>query len=180
MIPSHLSFIEKPQNLRLAGVTLVLLLAALAAGVHVWAEDGDTPIIIADGSLTIESAVPWADFTATRGNTKAHPHTGKSVTQVAIKMGSGNQWTFPFSGQKCSVAVRYASTDITVATGNNGKGLRVTTDFRAFSADAKQPKTKLVHNDSKSKISHVRITRGRQAVLDANASGGTEIVISYK
>jgi len=47
--------------------------------VHMWAQNIDTPIIIADGSLTMESrGVPWATTANSGGNTKVHPNGGKS------------------------------------------------------------------------------------------------------
>jgi hypothetical protein len=137
----------------------------------------DTPIIIADGSLTIESAVPWASYSSSGSNTKVHPHTGKSAAKVAIVIPGKNR-TVTFSGQKCTVAVRYASTDITVTTGDNGKGLQVITDFGSFHAGA-TPRH-LAHNDATSKISHVTVTQGNRIAFDASASGGTTITISYQ
>ena len=137
----------------------------------------DTPIIIADGSLTIESAVPWASYSGSGSNTKVHPHTGKSAAKVAIEM-PGNNRTVTFSGEKCTVAVRYASTEITVTTGDNGKGLQVITDFGSFHAGA-TPRH-LAHNDATSKISRVTVTQGNQTAFDAGASGGTTITISYQ
>ena len=113
MLPTHFTF-----NLRSLTVVFVALLVAAI----MCAQRNDAPIIIADGSLTIESAVPWASYGGSGQNPRVHPNTGKSVTQVVIAM-PGNSRTVTFSGQKCTVAVRYASTDITVTTGNDGKGL---------------------------------------------------------
>jgi YbbR domain-containing protein len=137
----------------------------------------DTPIIIADGSLTIESAVPWASYTGSGSNTKTHPHTGKSVADVVIGM-PGNDRTVTFSGEKCTVAVRYASTDITVTTGDNGKGLQVITDFSSFH-DGATP-NQLAHKDDSSKISHVTVTQGDQTAFNRGASGGTTVTIHYQ
>jgi len=152
------------------------LLALLAALCCLWAQD-DSPIIISDGSLTIQAAVPWATFTSPDANTKAHPNAGKSVTKVAITMPGHNQ-TITFSGQKCTVAVRYAATDLTVTTGNNGKGLRVLTDFNSFQPGATA--NHLAHKNANAKISHVTVTQGTRTVFDNAASGGTRIVISYQ
>jgi hypothetical protein len=144
-----------------------------------WAQNIDTPIIIADGSLTMESrGVPWANYGNSGGNTKVHPNGGKSVTQVVIAM-PGNNRTVTFSpGQKCTVAVRYASTDITVATGDNGQGLRIMTDFGSFHAGATP--SHLAHNNANAKISRVTVTRGNQIAFDSAASGGTTVTISYR
>jgi hypothetical protein len=137
----------------------------------------DTPIIIADGSLTIESAVPWANYTGSGSNTKVHPHTGKSATEVVIGM-PGNNRTVTFSGEKCTVAVRYATTDITVTTGDDGKGLQVITDFSSFH-DGATP-NHLARNDASSKISHVTVKQGDQTKFDSGASGGTRVTIHYQ
>jgi hypothetical protein len=171
MISTHFTF-----NLRSLTVVFVALLVAAI----MWAQGAnDTPIIIADGSLTIESrGVPWANWGGS-GNTKVHPHTGKSVPHVVIDMPGNRNRTVTFSpGQKCTVAVRYASTDITVTTGNNGQGLQVITDFGSFHAGATAGH--LAHNDASSKISHVTVTRGNQTAFDSSASGGTTITISYQ
>ena len=168
MIAIHFTFNRKLRSLTV--VFVALLVAAI-----LWAQD--TPIIIADGSLTIESrGVPWANWGGS-GNTKVHPNAGKSVTQVVIAM-PGNNRTVTFSGQKCTVAVRYASTDITVTTGNNGRGLQVITDFGSFHAGATA--RHLAHNDASSKISHVTVTQGNQTAFDSSASGGTTVTISYQ
>jgi hypothetical protein len=137
----------------------------------------DTPIIIADGSLTIESAVPWASYTGSGSNTKTHPHTGKSASKVEIHM-SDKDKTVTFSGEKCAVAVRYASTDITVTTGDDGKGLQVITDFSSFH-DGATP-NQLAHNDDSSKISQVTVKQGDQTKFDSGASGGTTVKIHYE
>ena len=173
MIATHFTFNRKLRSLT---VVSVAFLAVAIGCVHMWAQRGDTPIIIADGSLTMESAVPWASYSG-GGNARVHPHTGKSVTQVVIAM-PGNNRTVAFSGQKCTVAVRYASTDITVTTGNNGQGLQVLTDFGSFHAGATE--RHLAHNDANSKISHVTVTQGNRTVFDSGASGGTTITISYQ
>jgi hypothetical protein len=137
----------------------------------------DTPITIADGSLTIESAVPWASYSGSGSNMKVHPHTGKSAAKVVIGR-PGNNQTVTFSGEKCTVAVRYASTDITVTTGDDGKGLKVTTDFSSF-RDGATPNL-LAHNDASSKISHVTVTQGKRTAFDSGASGGTTVTIHYQ
>jgi YbbR domain-containing protein len=137
----------------------------------------DTPIIIADGSLTIESAVPWASYSGSGPNTKVHPHTGKSAAEVEIHIPDKDK-TVTFSGEKCTVAVRYASTDITVTTGDNGKGLQVITDFSSFH-DGATP-NHLAHKDASSKISHVTVKQGDQTKFDSGASGGTTVTIHYQ
>jgi hypothetical protein len=176
MISTHVTFNRKLRSLTV--VFVALLAAAIFGCVQMWAQRGDTPIIVADGSLTIESrGVQWANYSNSGGNTKVHPHGGKSVTQVVIAM-PGNNRTVTFAGQKCTVAVRYASTDITVTTANNGTGLQVITDFGAFHPGATA--NHLAHNNTTAKISHVTVTQGNQTVFDSNASGGTTVTIHYQ
>ena len=172
MITTHLTF--HPTLRSLTVVLVTLLAAAIIQGAN------DTPIIIADGSLTIESrGVPWDGYGNSGGNTKVHPHTGKSVPQVVIDMPGNRNRTVTFSpGQKCTVAVRYASTDITVTTGNNGQGLRVITDFGSFHAGATT--SHLAHNNAAAKISRVTVTRGNEVAFDSAASGGTTVTIGYQ
>jgi hypothetical protein len=178
MISTHFTFHRK---LRSRTVVFVALLAAAIAGcVHLWAQNIDTPIIIADGSLTIESrGVPWADWGGSGQNPRVHPHTGKSVPHVVIDMPGNHNRTVPINpGQKCTVAVRYASTDITVTTGNNGQGLQVITDFSSFHPGTTP--NHLAHNNTTAKISRVTVTEGTQTRFDSAASGGTSVTISYQ
>ena len=176
MISTHFTFNRKLCSR--AVVFVALLAAAIGGCVHMWAQNIDTPIIIADGSLTMESrGVPWANYGNSGGNTKVHPNGGKSVTQVEIAM-PGNNRTVTFSGQKCTVAVRYASTDITVTTADNGTGLQVITDFGSFHNGATN--RHLAHNNATSKISRVTVTQGNQIVFNATASGGPTITIHYQ
>jgi len=176
MISTHFSFSRKQRSRTAVFVTL--LAVAIGGCVHMWAQRTDTPIIIADGSLTIESrGIPWANWSNSGSNTKVHPNAGKSVNQVEIAM-PGNNRTVTFSAQKCTVAVRYASTDITVTTGNNGQGLQVTTDFGSFHNGATT--RHLAHNNATSKISRVTVTQGNRIVFNATASGGTTVTIHYQ
>jgi len=158
-----------------AGTILALLMAPLAAVVCGWADAADTPIVILDGSLTMQSAVPWNQFTGT-GDLRAHPHTTKSVASVTITMPGKNQ-VVTFTGQQCSVDITYASTHIKFTTGNNGKGLRMT-PFSAFLPGATP--NHLAHKNQTAKIEHVTVTKGGVQAFDAAAAGGTRIVISYR
>jgi hypothetical protein len=137
----------------------------------------DTPITISDGSLTIESAVPWTGYTGSGSNTKVHPHTWKSVTEVVIGTPGKNQ-TVAFSSEKCTVVVRYSSTDITVTTEDDGKGLKVITNFSSFH-DGATP-NHLAHNDGSSKISHVTVTHGNPMAFDICAPGSTTVTIHFE
>jgi hypothetical protein len=152
-----------------------LLTAAVIGTVWLQAQDNDSPITISDGSLTVEAAVPWSAFRSLGARSKAHPDAARSVRQVAITM-PGNNQTITFSGEKCIVAIRYAFTDFNVTTGSDGKGLQVATNFEDFSINNRQ----LVHKTTTGKISHVTVTKGTETVFNADASGGTRIVISYR
>jgi hypothetical protein len=155
---------------------LTAVVLTLAGAMALWAQG--TPIIIGDGSLTMESqGVPWPNY-STSGNTKSHPRAGQTVTQVAITMPNNNQ-TIPFSGQQCTITVTYAGTTIKVDTNPQGKALTVNTDFTgSFHQGANN--TILAHNNTTAKISHVTVTKAGQQVFDSGASGGTRIVISYQ
>ena len=155
------------------GTGTVLALLAVA-GVLSWAQGGDTPIVILDGSLTMQSAVPWNQYSGS-GDVRSHPHSGKSVTSVTVTVNGATQ-TIAFSNQQCIVNVTYASQQIRVATGSNGKGLNVS----PFSAFQNRTDTILAHRNQNSKISHVTVTKAGARAFDANASGGTKITISYQ
>ena len=184
MTSSHFNFrrgesgaaLRRAEERRDRAWAVALALLALASGFGLWAQN-DSPITIMDGSLTIESAVPWARFSSPDAGTRVHPEGTKAVTKVAITMPGHNQ-TVTFSGQKCTVAVRYASTDITFTTGNNGRGLRMATDFSSFQPGATA--NHLEHRNRNAKISRVTVTQGSRVVFDNAASGGTKIVISYQ
>ena len=161
----------------LAGATSVLMLAACMTGCgHMNAQD-DTPITIGDGSLTMESVTPWAKYGKPDANTWVHPNGGGAVASVVLTSGN-NTRTISYSGQRCEVRVRYATTDIKVSTNNAGRALRVETDASAFHAGASG--NVLVHNNASAKISHVTVIRGTQTMADSNASGGTKVVIHYR
>jgi hypothetical protein len=177
MLTTHFSFSARKRSR--TGVFVALLVAAIGGCALMWAQRGDTPIIIADGSLTIESrGVPWTSWTNSGPNTKVHRDTGKSVTSVEIAM-PGNNQTLTFSGQSCTVIVRYVSTDITVETGPNGGRLQMTTDFGGSFHNGATG-NHLAHNNATSKISHVTVMRGNQTVFNANASRDTTVTIHYQ
>jgi len=159
-------------------VLLAVIVAVLPGGaLFLRAQGSDTPIIISDGSLTIDATVPWTGFRDDDATTKSHPHNAKSVTKVVVTAG-GNTQTFDFSSQKCTVAVRYAATDIVVSTDNGGKALRIKTDYGSFRKGASD--NLMAHTNPSAKISRVTVTRGAQTVFTATPSGGTKISISYR
>jgi hypothetical protein len=168
-----------PRNPHLRAVFAIPALLALLMGgaLFLCAQGGDTPIIISDGSLTIDATVPWSGFRDADATTKSHPQATKSVTKVVVTV-SGNTQTFSFSSQKCTVAVRYAATDVVVSTNDSGKALQVKTDFASFRPGASA--NLLAHTNPNAKISRVTVTRGAQTLFTATPSGGTKISISYQ
>lgn len=172
----HHSNLKALGNPRLAGIALALA-AILAGTAFLSAQPRDTPIVIGDGSLTMESAVPWSSFTGT-GNSHGHPHVNKSITSVEVSMPSLNH-TIAFNGEKAEINVTYADTfSIKVASGAGGRRLTVNTDFSAFrpGADANH----LSHSNAAGKITHVTIVRNGTVALDSAASGHTKVVIHYQ
>src|ERR1017187_5071984 len=114
---------RRQQKLRLAGTVAALLTAVFALCVFGWAQGGDTPIVISDGSLNIRSEVPWSLYTGTGDikshphttksatsvaftvcDIKSHPHTTKSATSVAFTVGGKDQ-TIAFAGESCRVDI---------------------------------------------------------------------------
>ena len=166
---------RRQQKLRLAGTVAALLTAAFALSVFAWAQGGDTPIVISDGSLNIQSAVPWNQYTGT-GDIKSHPHTTKSVTQVAFTVGGKDQ-TIAFASESCRVDITYAGAHIVFNTGTGGKGFMMQ-PFSAFHRGSTD--NFLAHNNANAKISHVTNVKGNQQVFDSDAAGGTKITIHYQ
>jgi hypothetical protein len=159
----------------LALLTLSLLSLGIAA--LAWAQGTDTPIIISDGSLTIESRnVAWSQFTGDNAN-KHHPMGGKSVTAVDLAV-NGTTQTIAFSGQQCTVTVLYAGTTITISTGTNGKGLQVATNFNSFHAGSTG--NVLAHNDSSQKMGAISVRKGTATAFSGTGSGGSVITIHYR
>ena len=155
---------------------LALALIALFAAALAWAQ-GETPIIVSDGSLTIESrGVPWSQFTGS-GNTRRHPHTAKTVTSVDWTVG-GRSGSLPFNGQAWTVAATYGTTTITITTGANGQNLQVTTDFSSFHSGATP--NHLAHNNAAGSISTVTVKRGASSDFSGAGSGHTVITLHYR
>jgi len=164
---------QRQQIGRIAGIVLALLMAAVAS---IRAQSGDTPIIILDGSLTIESpAISFDQFTGA-GAVRNHPQTSKSVTSVEIAM-PGKTQAFPLKNQECIVDITYAGEHIKFITGRNGSGLSFSpfTDFTGGHGSAP-----LAHKNQNSKISHVTVTRAGTKVFDSDASRGTKVTIHYQ
>jgi hypothetical protein len=161
-------------TLLFAALTLTLL---LIAGLT-WAQGSDTPIIIADGSLTMESTgVPWSSYT-TAGNTKRHPNAGKTVRSVDLTV-NGNTQTIAFTGQQCTVTAVYGNTTITVSTDGTGKALSVTTDF-AGSFHAGASGNQLAHNNANGQMGAITVKKGTQSAFSGTGNGHSRIVIHYQ
>jgi len=163
-------------HLRPAAIVLPLL-ALLSGAVYLAAQPGDTPIVIGDGSLTMQSAVLWSSFTG-QGHARTHPHATKSITSVDITM-PALRHTVSFSGDQVEVDVTYASTfPITISTTNGGRRLVVDTDFGSFHAGADG--NHLVHNNASGTITNVKVKRNGAVVFDSPASGHTTVTIHYQ
>jgi len=149
---------------------LTLFLAAVA-----WTQS-DTPIVISDGSLTMESrGVPWSQFGAA-GNTRRHPNQGKTLTSVDLRVNGRNQ-TVTCGNHQCTVTARYDGTTITVSSGANGRGLTVNTDFSAFHGGASA--NHLAHNNPNTQIGAISVTGGTPP-FNGTGSGHTLITIHYQ
>ncbi len=158
-------------RLLFAAFTLTLLFIAGLA----WAQN-DTPIIISDGSLTMESnGVPWSSFSG--GGTRRHPNAGKTVTAVDLTVG-GNTRTIAFANEQCTVTAHYGNTTITIATSGNGRGLQVTTDFTAFHPGATA--NHLAHNNANGQLGAITVVKGSQTAFNGTGSGHSRIVIHYR
>jgi hypothetical protein len=166
---------QRQQISRIAGIVLALLTALVAAVIGGWASGADTPIVILDGSLTIESAVPWSQFRGS-GDQRSHPNTGSAVTKVVVTVGGTDQ-TIAFNSEQCTVDITYANQNIKFTTGRNGKGLQFT-PFGAFQKG--DTPNRMAHKNQSQKISHVTVTKAGVKAFDADAHGGTKIVISYQ
>ncbi|HEX3746094.1 MAG TPA: hypothetical protein VHW09_19275 [Bryobacteraceae bacterium] len=156
-------------------VTGIVLALLSAAGSRIQAS-GDTPIVILDGSLSIQSAVPWKEFKAA-GDLRSHPNAEGAITNVVVTIGGKNQ-TIACNGQRCSIDVTYAGSDIIVESGADGKGLSLS-PFSLFQ-DGPTPDV-IMHKNQKAKISHVSVTMSGVKLIDSPASGGgTKVVISFE
>ena len=154
----------------------LLPLTAMVIGGITWAQGTDTPIIISDGSLTMESrGVPWSQWGT--GGTRHHPNATKSITAVDLAV-NGTTRTITFNGQPCTVTAQYGGTTITISTDGGGKNLQLATDFSAFHPGSTQ--NVLAHNDPNNHIGAVSVRRGGQTAFSGTGNGGTVITIHYR
>lgn len=161
---------------RIAALAAVLAWSLLVGMTLTVQAQGDTPITVSNGSLHIESAVPWAQF-QTQGSVRIHPHTNKSVPKIELTMGTNTQ-TFAIGGQKCQVQVKYGSTTLRIGTGANGKGLTVDTDFTSFRP--RSDGTHLDHVNSAQTISSIAVTKAGKSIFQGSPSGAVTLVIHYQ
>lgn len=148
---------------------LTLFLAGLA-----WTQS-DTPIVISDGSLTIESrGVPWSQFSP--GNTRRHPNQGKTLTSVDLLV-NGRTQRVTCGAVQCTITAQYDGTSITVSSGANGKGLTVSTDFSAFHGGATP--NHLAHNNPNNHIGAISVAGGNPP-FNGTGSGHTSITVHYQ
>ena len=142
-----------------------------------WAQS-DTPIIITDGSLTMESRnVPWSRYSGT-GDTRRHPETRKSVTGVDLTV-NGNTQTIPFSGQQCNVTARYGNTTVTISTDAAGHNLQVATDFAASFHAGATPDL-MAHNNASGQLGAITVMKNGAPAFRGTGSGHSQIVIHYR
>jgi len=163
-------------SLRLRPTVVIVALLLVTFGAYLWAQD--VPITVGDGSLFMRSAVAWTGYSDSGGKIKTHPHNTKAMTRVEITMPGHNQTVTCPNNRKCTVVVSYGATDITFATGNNGRGMQVSTDFTQFHRGANDGE--LLHNDPNRRISRVVVTGGTPAFDNTASAGSTTIVIHYQ
>jgi hypothetical protein len=162
------------QRQRIGFVTGTVLALLMTAG-HIVAS-GDTPIVILDGSLSIQSAVPWKEF-KTDGERRHHPNADGTITKIVVTINKKDQ-TIICNKMQCAVNVTYAGTNIEVADGPDAKGLTVT-PLSAFQ-DGGTPDV-IVHKNRNAHITHVTVSMSGVKLIDSPASGaGTKVVISYE
>ncbi len=153
-------------------------LLALAGSGRLLAQSGDTPIIISDGSLKMNSAVPWAQFAQQSSRRRVHPAGGKRIASVELVVEGNISTSVQFNNQQCEVTFRYASANFVLFTNPTGRNLRIDADWGDLQPGATP--NDLQHADQSSKISRVVIKRGGSTVLDQSPSGGTRITLHYE
>ena len=158
------------------GIVAGIVLAFLSAAGDIGSASGDTPIVILDGSLSIQSAVPWKEFKG-EGDRRSHPKVEGSITKVVVTIGGKNQ-TIACNDLPCAVNVTYAGTNIEVASGPDHKGLTVS----PMSVFVEGPTPDVIlHKNRNAHITHISVSMSGVKLVDSNASGaGTKVVISYE
>jgi|SRR5579872_6850544 len=151
-------------------------LLGLGAGLS-FAQGSDTPIIITDGSLTMDSAVPWSQFT-TAGDSRRHPKGNGTVTGIDLTV-NGTTQNIAIGGQPCTVTLQYGGTTITVSTAANGRALQVSANNFAGSFHEVTP-NQMAHNNPNNKIGAITIRNGNQTAFSGTGNGGTRVVVHYQ
>ena len=162
--------LSRAQFLSTAAPLLTLSSAGLLA------QGGDTPIIIADGSLKMQSVVPWPRYNSESNRRRVHPNAGSRLTSVELRLAGGAS-TVAFDNQRCEVVITYAGLDITLFTNPTGRNLKVDTDWARFSQGASD--SELLHENQGSKISRVVVRRDGNVVADQSLTGCTQIILHY-
>ncbi|MBA3973192.1 MAG: hypothetical protein C0504_03115 [Candidatus Solibacter sp.] len=152
-------------------------LLTIAARGRLGAQSGDTPIIITDGSLKMNSAVRWGDYVEETARRRRHPSTGRRVSRVDVQL-SGGSTSVQFTGQECEVRVTYDGMEVAVTTNPAGRNLKMETDWNAFKSGATE--NDLEHANAGSHISRVVVRRNGAIVAEATPSGGTRVTIHYE
>jgi len=160
-----------------AALAAPLALAAAGCGT-LRAFSRDTPITIGDGSLKIESAVPWGQFASEGNRGRVHPERGKSLTSVEVRLAGDRNSTIRYNKQRCEVTVVYADTDIVFTTNPTGHNLKINSDWGRFRPGNRD--TLLEHVNDSSKISRVVVKRDGTTVVDERPNGGTTVVLHYE
>jgi len=158
------------------GLMTGTVLALLVAGVAGWAESVDTPIVIQDGSLTMQSKIPWNKYLGS-GDQKQHPNGSGAITSVVVTIKGVDQPAVDCTNRVCTVDVTYASTDIKITGGGHGQGLTVS-PFSAFNNGSTSDV--IEHKNRNARISHVRVTNGGGKPFDWDVTTNTKVVIHYK
>jgi hypothetical protein len=141
------------------------------------AQSGDTPVIVRDGSLKMQSAVKWEDFVAETNRRRRHPNTSRRVSRVDIQL-QGGSTSILFTGQQCEVRVTYAGMDVVITSNPSGRNLKMETDWNAFKPGATE--NDLEHTNADSHISRVLVRRNGTTVADASPNGGTVVTVHYE
>jgi hypothetical protein len=149
----------------------------MAGSGRLGAQSGDTPIIITDGSLKMNSAARWADYVAETARRRRHPNNGKRVSRVDMQLPGGSTSVL-FTGQQCEVRVTYDGMEVVVTTNPSGRNLKMETDWNAFKPGATD--NDLEHTNASSHISRIVVRRNGNVVAEASPNGGTRVTIHYE
>lgn len=152
--------------------------ALVAASGHLSAFAADTPIIISDGSLKLNSATPWAEYITQNQRRRVHPAQGKRVSSVEVRLAGNRNTTVTFDNQQCEVSVTYASTEIVVSTNPSGRNVGIDTDWSTLQPGSSP--NELQHSNQGSRISRITVRQNGSTVLDEQPNGGSQVIVHYE